>query len=31
MKVKREHIGVKAKLSEMETDLRKFKNERERK
>ena len=31
MKVKREDIGVKAKLSEMETDIRKFENERERK
>ena len=30
MKVKRENVGVKAKLLEMETDIRKFKNERER-
>jgi hypothetical protein len=30
MKVKRENIAVKAKLSEMETDTRKFKNEREK-
>jgi len=29
MKVKRENIAVKAKLSEMETDIRMFKNERE--
>jgi hypothetical protein len=28
MKVKRENIAVKAKLSEMETDIRTFKNER---
>ena len=29
MKVKRENIAVKAKLSEMKTDIRKFKNERQ--
>jgi hypothetical protein len=27
-KVKKENIAIKAKLSEMETDIRKFKNER---
>ena len=29
MEVKRENVAVKAKLSQMETDIRKLKNERE--